>query len=133
MPAIVPDDAEKRVVDVIHDKLIPALPELVGYTVGTVVPAGVTPKNFVQVRTIGGTDAAVVADRVRVDVRVWADGTIATEAARSRTARTLLGHLRKFLPCKVFASPIALPDPADNTKNLTLFTIEVLLRGTQQS
>ena len=132
MPALVPDDAEKRVVDVIHDKLIPNLPELTGFTVGTRVPDGVTPRNFVQVRTIGGTDFNTGIDRVRVDVKVWTDGTISTEAARNRTARIVLAHLRKYLGCKVFATPIPLPDPADNTKNLTLFTIELFLRGTQQ-
>jgi len=59
---------------------------------------------------------------------VWGDGT---EANRSRTARLLLAHLNKQFRCRQFAAPVPLPDPADNTKTLTLFTVELLLRGTQ--
>lgn len=132
MPLVIPADPEKTVVDFIHDDLIPMLPDLFGWSVSTVVPAGATPKNHIGVRSIGGSDEQFVADRARVDVRVWADGTSATEAQRSRVARLLLAHLRKQFRCRLFASPVPLPDPADTTKTLTLFTVELLLRGAQQ-
>ena len=127
MPLVVPADPEKVVVDFIHD-LIPTLPDLSGWVVSTIIPAGKTPSKRIAVRSVGGTDEQVVADRPRVDIRVWGDGT---EANRSRTARLLLAHLRRQFRCRVFASPVPLPDPADNTKTLTLFTVELLLRGAQ--
>lgn len=128
MPLVVPADPEKTVVDFIHDSLIPTLPDLSGWTVSTVIPAGTTPVKRIGVRSIGGSGEQVVADRPRVDVRVWGDGT---ESSRSRVARMLLAHLQKQFRCRIFASPVPLPDPADNTKTLTLFTVELLLRGTQ--
>lgn len=127
MPLVIPADPEKTVVDFLY-ALIPTLTDLTGWTVSTVVPAGQTPVKRITVRSIGGTDEQVVADRPRVDIRVWGDGT---EANRSRVARLLLAHLRRQFRCRVFASPVPLPDPADNTKTLTLFSVELLLRGTQ--
>lgn len=130
MPVVVPADAEKAIVDVIHDTLIPSLPDLSGFTVGTVMAAGVSPKNYIRVRTIGG-GSADYAERTRVDVMVWTDGTIGTEAKRGRISRLLMAHLRKNLRCKIFATPIPLPDPADPTKTISLFTVELLLKGAQ--
>lgn len=127
MPLVVPADPERTVVDFIHD-LIPTLPDLAGWSVSTIIPAGVTPTKRIAVRSIGGSDEQVVAARPRVDIRVWGDGT---EANRSRVARLLLAHLQRQFRVSVFASPVPLPDPADNTKTLTLFTVELLLRGTQ--
>lgn len=132
MPVVVPADPEKVVVDFIHDDLIPTLSDLNGWTVSTRITTGTTPKNHIGVRSVGGSDEQVVADRARVDVRVWADGTTATEAQRSRVSRLLLAHLRRQFRCRLFAAPVPLPDPADTTKTLTLFTVELLLRGTQQ-
>lgn len=128
-PVVVPVDAEKLVVDCIHDQIIPNITDLAGFTVGTVMGAGVTPKNFIHIRSIGGVSDGFVADTNRVDVRVWCDGTIGTESKRNRVARMVLAHLRQKLRAKVFASPVPLPDPADPTKTLTLFTIELFLRG----
>jgi hypothetical protein len=127
MPLVIPADPEKVVVDFIHD-LIPTLSDLTGWTVSTKIPDGQTPVKRIGVRSIGGSDEQVVADRPRVDIRVWGDGT---EANRSRVARLLLAHLRKQFRVSLFAAPVPLPDPADNTKTLTLFTVELLLRGTQ--
>lgn len=95
------------------------------------IDAGVTPTWFVQCRLIGGQSDDRVTDRPTLDVRVWADGTHATEQIRSDCARTLLAHLRRMFPMQVVASPVPLPDPADITKTHTLFTIQLLTRGTQ--
>lgn len=129
---VLPADAEKVVVGFIHDDLLP-LPDLAGWSVSTVIPPGVTPVNRIAVRTIGGDDPSTIgpADWWRLDVRVWADGTHATEAQRSRTARLVLAHLRRRFHARTFAAPVALPDVADPTKVLTLFTVEVLLRGVE--
>lgn len=127
---MIPADAEKRVVDLIHDRLIPSVSALAGFTVGTRVAPGKTPTNFIRVRNIGGTSESY-AERWRVDVMVWTDGSIGSEAQRNRTASILLACLRKYLRCTVFATPIPLPDPADNTKTMSLFTVELLLKGNQ--
>lgn len=130
---VVPADSEKVVVDFIYNELIPTLPDLAGWTVSTVIAPGVTPRNHIGIRVIGGTDEQFVASRSRVDIRVWAGGGVATEAQRSRVSRMLLAHLQRKFRCSLFAAPIPLPDPADPTKTLTLFTVELLLRGTQQT
>lgn len=131
MPLVIPADPELVVVNFIHDELIPSLSDLTGWTVSTRVPDGQTPRRHIGVRSVGGSDEQFVADRYRIDVRVWADGTVSTEVERSRVARMLLAHLRRRFRARLFASPVPLPDPVDPTKTLTLFTIELLLKGTQ--
>lgn len=131
MAVVIPSDAEKLVTDavkaVIDAGALPTAPS--GWKRGTTVAPGVTPTWFIQVRMIGGEDEQAVATRPLVDVRVWADGTSATEGARSLAARTLLGHLRTRFPCRVFALPVPLPDPADPSKIHTLFTVQLLAKG----
>lgn len=130
MPVVVPADADKVVVDYLYD-LMPKLADTKGWKVGTRISAGQNPTNFVQVKTIGGGDEQIVASRPRVDIRVWADGTINTEGQRKRVARMLLACLQKRFRCKVFAAPIDVPDPANDSREITLFTVELILRGTQ--
>ena len=136
MPAVIPADAEKTITDrvkvIIDAGQFPVPPAGKAWKRGTLVTPGVTPTWFIQVRMIGGEDEQVVASRPLVDVRVWADGTSATEGVRSLAARTLLARIRQAIPCRVFALPVPLPDPADTSKIHTLFTIQPLLKGTQQ-
>ena len=133
---IVPADAEKIVTDTvkaaIDASLLPTPPPGAAWKRGTTVTPGVTPTWFVQVRVVGGVEEQRVASRPLVDIRVWADGTSATEATRSLAARTLLARIRDSLNCRVFAMPVALPDPADTTKVHTLFTVQLLTKGVQQ-
>lgn len=135
MAVIVPKDAEKVVTDavkvVIDAGALPTPPVGSAWKRGTTVTPGVTPQWFIQVRMIGGDDEQRVATRPLVDLRVWADGTSATEATRSLAARTLLGHLQSSLRCGVFALPVPLPDPADPSKIHTLFTVQLLTKGVQ--
>lgn len=58
---VVPADSEKVVVDFIYTELIPVLPDLAGWTVSTVIAPGVTPRNHIAIRVIGGTDEQFVA------------------------------------------------------------------------
>lgn len=133
MVAVVQADAElvllEAVRSVIAEGRLPTAPQ--AWTTGTIVQAGVTPDWFVQVRLVGGVSEGHVAERPLLDVRVWADGTFATEAVRSLTARTLLAHIRRLLPCEVFAVPVPIPDPFDTAKVHTLFTVQLLTRGDQ--
>jgi hypothetical protein len=137
MPLVVSADAEKLLTDfiqtVITGDYLPTPPVGSAWKRGTTVAPGVTPKWFIQVRSIGGEDAGRVADRPLLDVRVWADGTAATEALRSQAARVLLARIRQRFPCNVFAAPVPLPDPVDPSKVHTLFTVRLLTRGVQSA
>ena len=135
MPVVVPADAERLLTDfvltVIDAGHLPAPPPGKAWARGTTLKPNVTPQWFVQVRMIGGEDAGRVAERPLVDVRLWADGTAATEGARSQAARVLLARIRQAFPCNVFALPVPLPDPVDPSKVHTLFTVQLLTRGDQ--
>ena len=136
MPVVVPADAERILTDltktIIDAGHLPAPPAGSAWKRGTTIAPNVTPQWFIQVRMIGGEDAGRVAERPLLDVRVWADGTAATEATRSLAARVLLARIRQALPCNVFALPVPLPDPVDPSKVHTLFTVQLLTRGVQQ-
>lgn len=130
MDVVIPVDAERRVTDALPAILsrLPVAPG--GWSYGTAVPAGVTPSWFIQVQGIGGQGEGVVAQRPLVDVRVWADGTYATRETESLAARTLLAHLTRAVRSRTVAVPVALPDPADQSRTHTLFTIQLLTKGT---
>jgi hypothetical protein len=136
MPVVVPADAERLLTDfvksVIDAGYLPAPPAGEAWKRGTTIAPNVTPKWFIQVRMVGGEDAGRVAERPMLDVRVWTDGTSATESMRSLTARVLLARIRQAFPCNVFALPVPLPDPVDPSKVHTLFTVQLLTRGAQQ-
>jgi len=135
MPVVVPADSERLLTDLIKTIIdggyLPTPPTGSAWKRGTVLEPNVTPRWFVHVRMVGGEDAGPVAERPLLDVRVWTDGTPATEATRSQAARILLARIRQALPCRVFALPVPLPDPADPSKTLTLFTVQLLTRGAQ--
>lgn len=114
-------------------RTLPTLSDTQGWTTGTQATPGVTPTNTVLFRCIGGVDDNLVLTRYRVDVRVWGTGKPGDEQRRNRVARTLFALLQRQFRCSLFAAPVSVPDPADNTKTLTLFTIEILLRGDQIS
>lgn len=133
---VIQADAEKLLTDYVKTLIdgnnLPAPPAGQVWKRGTVVTPGVTPVWFIQVRMIGGEEEQRVASRPLVDVRVWADGTNATDSTRSLAARTLLAYIRERFPCRVFAQPVPLPDPADGSKIHTLFTVQLLTKGSQQ-
>ena len=135
MPAVEQQDAERLVSDFVKTVIdaghLPDPPSGQQWKRGTVIEPGKTPRWFIQARMVGGTEEQRVAERPLVDVRVWADGTVATEATRSKAARVLLARIRQAFPCAVFAAPVPLPDPVDQSKTHTLFTIQLLTRGSQ--
>lgn len=133
MTLVVGVDAERLVKDFTAANLatLPTPPTGSAWSVKTAIPPGITPTWTIQVRTVGGVDEQRVAERPLVDLRVWADGTVNTDGIRSQSARVLLGMIRAHFPCQVFALPVPLPDPADPIKVHTLFTVQLLLRGTQ--
>lgn len=131
MPLVVQPDPERLLTDYLYG-LLPTIAAAQGYTVGTRITSGVTPVHAVRVRLIGGTDEGRTHSRPRLDVRVWADGTSATEHEAKAVARELHGHIVKDFRCATFALPIPLPDPADSSRVHVLFSVELLTRGVQQ-
>lgn len=110
---------------------LPTPPVGSAWAVRTTIAPGITPTWTIQVRMIGGAEEQRVAERPLVDVRIWADGTTNTDGIRSAAARTLLAKIRAQFRCGVFALPVPLPDPADNSKVHTLFTVQLLTKGVQ--
>lgn len=135
MSVVVGADAELLMANfvktVIDSGALPATPAGTSWKRGTTIAAGVTPTWYIQIRMVGGEDEQRVTERPLVDLRVWADGTSATEATRSQAARILLAHIRAHFRCRVFALPVPLPDPVDTSKIHTLFTVQLLTKGTQ--
>lgn len=130
MPTVVQRDAERVLTDYLYT-LLPTLPSASGYTVGTQITAGVTPTHAVRVRLIGGTDEGRTHSRPRIDIRVWADGTSASEAEAKALARELHGHILNDFRCATFAVPVPLPDPANPARTHVLFSVELLTKGIQ--
>lgn len=130
---IVGANAETLVKDFVQANLatLPTPPTGSAWSVKTAIPAGVTPTWTIQVRMVGGVEEQRVAERPLVDLRVWAAGTTDTDGIRSAAARTLLAMIRTQFPCRVFALPVPLPDPADTSKTHTLFTVQLLVKGVQ--
>lgn len=132
MPAIEQVDAEKLLTDWLFTLVSGTdVPGVSNWSVGTTIKPGTTPTNAIRVRTVGGVEEQRVADRPRLDVRLWGDGSYLTEGAVKRDARAILARLRRDFRCAVALDPIALPDPADTTRTHVMFTVELLTRGTQ--
>jgi hypothetical protein len=132
MPAIEQVDAEKLLTDWLFTLVSGSeVPGISGWSVGTTIKPGTTPANAIRVRTIGGVEEQRVADRPRLDVRFWADGSYVTEGALKRNARAVMARIRRDFRATVVLDPIALPDPADSTKTHVMFTVELLTRGVQ--
>lgn len=130
MTLVVQQDAEKYLTDYLFT-LLPSIPQAAGYSVGTRVKDNVTPVNAIRVRLIGGVTEQRVSARPRLDVRVWASGDAATESAAKTLARILHGCIERDLKARTFAVPVPLPDPADPSKTLVLFSVELLTKGVQ--
>lgn len=128
---VVPADPELVLSGWAHTTLPTLSDTATGWTTGTRQPVGVTPTNTVLFRCIGGVDDNIVMTRYRVDVMVWGTGKPGDEGRRNRIARTLFACMQREFRCTLFAAPVSVPDPADSTKTLTMFTVEILLRGDQ--
>ena len=130
MSVVVQVDPERYLTDWLF-AVLPSIPQAAGYSIGTRVADNVTPVNAIRVRLVGGVNEQRVSARARLDVRVWADGSAATEGAAKTLARILHGRIEAGLKVRTFANPVPLPDPADPSKVLVLFSVELLLRGIQ--
>lgn len=109
-----------------------------GVTVGRTIPAGQKPAKFVQVRRIGGRDETVVTDRARLDVLIWQDTPDARMALGQMVRGFLVALVGTFngVTCyggTTFMTPVQVPDPADDTREIVMLTVDVDMRGAQLS
>lgn len=122
-------DAEKATIDYL-------MPHLTRYGGG--VGIGVTKgpgSRFVRVRRVGGSGLTPNHDLATMDVLVWHDN----DRERMRLAQFLWAALRDAANAQTpeahisYAStvlgPRQMPDPADATKSVCLFTVSVLTRS----
>lgn len=134
MPAVEQIDPEKALCDWLIGLVNNGeLSSLVGWTVGTVLQPGETPKNAIRFRQVGGVEDTRITDRPRIDMRVWADGSYLTEATAKQVSRVVLARLRRDFRSIVITDPIPLPDPADPSRTYVMTTVELLTRGVQRS
>jgi hypothetical protein len=92
-------------------------------------------KRFVRVRRVGGTEGDVAHDNPTVDVIVWHE----TDYERMRLALHLWSVLRACAGDATadavlhyrdtFLGPRQIPDPADDTKSVCMFTVTLIVRS----
>ena len=124
---VVHPDAEKAVIDYL-------LPFLEDEAPGVGIDVRGGGGRFVRVRRVGGTDLTPNHDAPLVDVLVWHDDDL----ARMGLARLLWGALRAAdwdrTPDAVLAyldtalGPRQMPDPADDTSTVCMFTVRMAVR-----
>jgi len=126
LPVTVYPDAEKAAIDY----LVPLLGAF-DNTVNIGVRGG--GGRFVRVRRVGGIDESPNHDRPVLDVMVWHD----SDQSRMQLANQLWAWLRAASdvvgPAAIWyvatvLGPRQMPDPADDTKTVCLFTVELIVR-----
>lgn len=131
MPLVIQADALKVMADYLKTA-VPSVTDPAGFTfAGTDLHPNKTPVNKVMCRHLGGPDEGRTHSRPRIDVLTWADGSVNTQGTALRMARVLHGMVRRDFRTRGVASPVLLPDPADPSKRVALFTVELLTKGTQ--
>lgn len=127
LPLTVFADAEKAVID----GLAPFLHEL-DPTVGINVRG--SGARFVRVRRVGGVEESPGHDRPVIDVLIWHD----SDKSRMALANQLWAWFRALnndpagaavlLYVGTVLGPRQMPDPADDTKAVAMFTVELVAR-----
>jgi metal-dependent amidase/aminoacylase/carboxypeptidase family protein len=130
-PEVTPSDAELAVVTALRAAITASTDIVVTPAkVGTKVP-NPRPSVFVMVRRVGGSLTNVVQDRARIDVMVWHTN----DAARMHLANKMRAALfaargtQRIQSVSEFLGPTRLPDPADPTVAVVLFTAQVTVRA----
>lgn len=120
-------DAEAAAVDFLSPLLTAHDPTV---TIGVRGSGG----RFVRVRRVGGVELTPNHDRPALDVLVWHD----TDKTRMALANQLWAWLRAasndlaggavVLYGSTILGPRQMPDPADETKTVAMFTVELIVR-----
>lgn len=128
LPVTVYPDAEKAAIDF----LVP----LLAASSYSAIPIGVRGGGgrFIRVRRVGGIEESPAHDRPVLDVIVWHD----TDLLRMQLANQLWAWLRAahdvagtavVLYGSTVLGPRQMPDPADDTKTVCMFTVELIVRN----
>jgi len=126
-PVTVYPDAEKATIDFLA-------PLLNAYDSTVAIGVRGSGGRFVRVRRVGGTEESPAHDRPVLDVIVWHD----SDKSRMALAGQLWGWLRAandvvgpavVLYLATVLGPRQMPDPADDTKTVCLFTVELVVRS----
>lgn len=127
LPVTVFADAEKAAIDYL-------VPKLAAYdnTVNIGVRGG--GGRFVRVRRVGGTELTPGHDQALLDVICWHDSDKTRMAlaqqvwAWLRAANNDTAGVAVILYSATLTGPGQFPDPADDTKTVCLFTVELIVR-----
>lgn len=132
LPITIPVDAEKAVIDYLSPVLAEYAPD-----VGIDVRGG--GGRFVRVRRIGGVELTPLHDAPMLDVLVWHDD----DKQRMRIALALWSVLRAaacdpagdavLLYDSTTLGPRQMPDPADDTKSVCMFSVQMIVRPAADS
>lgn len=126
-PVTVYPDAEKVAIDYL-------MPPLSAYDSSVPISVRGSGPRFVRVRRVGGTEESPAHDRPVLDVIVWHD----SDKSRMALASQLWGWLRAAAdtvgPAVLYydatvLGPRQMPDPADDTKTVCMFTVQMLVRS----
>ena len=127
-PVVVPADPAEWCLTYLRGRLIPA--EFPDWTAGNQIPAGQTPVRFVRVETVGSETENAVVERPQIRLQFW--GTTGSDNhARTLVARITAGYLRAELRCQRVSGIVSLPDPTNQARSITQFTVTALLAGDQ--
>lgn len=127
LPIETPVDAEAAVIDYLA-------PHLDAFAPGTRIDVRGGGGRFVRVRRVGGVELSPHHDGPVIDVMVWHD----SDHARMQLAMHLWAVLRAanndaagdavLLYRATVLGPRQMPDPADDTSSVCLFTVELVVR-----
>lgn len=97
------------------------------------------PDKFIQVRRIGGSTGSAVLDRPRIDCLVFLDNpgerkdlAIETHALLLAIANDTVGDALLY-SAEDFLAPIDVPDPVDETRTVSMLTVEITMRKSAQA
>lgn len=130
LPVTVPVDAEKAVIDYL-------MPLLSAYDDSVQINVRGGGGHFVRVRRVGGVELTPAHDRPLLDVICWHD----SDKLRMQLALHLWAWLRAanndvvnsanavVLFSSTTLGPRQMPDPADDTQSVCMFTVELIVRS----
>ena len=102
------------------------IPALSGFSVDTELVPNETPNDFIRIDRIGETPIGNAGfTDVELRIQIWADGA----QLRSSLTHQIAAHLRAELRTQLVSGPVDMPDPVDETRQLTQFTMSIITKG----
>lgn len=132
-PVINMADAEAAVIGFLRQHLDASV------RVGKKIPNPV-PDFFIQVRRIGGSTDSKVLDKPRIDCLVFHDADAAVRKDLAIEVHALLLAIANdtvgdalLYSARDFLAPIDVPDPVDESRQVTMLTVEITMRKSAQA